>query len=366
MNFNCEGCKGFFKRTVRKNLVYSCRDERNCIIDKRQRNRCQHCRYRKCINTGMKKEAVQEERRQTRMPNTNKLDEHEKENNPLYINGDADDVARVMNCYKIVENFMENAKLNTDIQSNRWNLIIDLSNKYICSLVLWIKNLKIEKLTMPDILVLIRQNMLELQILYIAFKSRNLNDALFMDPQLHLSKNYLLSIGCGQLYNRIKMELIIKLNELKMDENEFNFMSLIILFNPLSEGLDFTIKHFIGNSRDQGYLLLSQYCKVHYPTDSNRFARLLLRLPGLRSISLKVYEQFDINKANFNCPPSILYDVLANKADYFDQADIDEIYFTKQKLLICKTEGSVNSESTTINDTHNSNEVVLNNNSILR
>lgn len=54
--FSCEGCKGFFKRTVRKDLKYSCREDRNCIIDKRQRNRCQYCRYQKCLAMGMKRE----------------------------------------------------------------------------------------------------------------------------------------------------------------------------------------------------------------------------------------------------------------------------------------------------------------------
>lgn len=54
--FSCEGCKGFFKRTVRKDLSYACREDRNCVIDKRQRNRCQYCRYQKCLSMGMKRE----------------------------------------------------------------------------------------------------------------------------------------------------------------------------------------------------------------------------------------------------------------------------------------------------------------------
>lgn len=62
---SCEGCKGFFKRTVRKDLTYACREEKNCIIDKRQRNRCQYCRYQKCLTCGMKREAVQEERQRS-------------------------------------------------------------------------------------------------------------------------------------------------------------------------------------------------------------------------------------------------------------------------------------------------------------
>ncbi|XP_026549935.1 retinoic acid receptor RXR-beta-like, partial [Notechis scutatus] len=60
--YSCEGCKGFFKRTIRKDLTYTCRDNKDCIVDKRQRNRCQYCRYQKCLATGMKREAVQEER----------------------------------------------------------------------------------------------------------------------------------------------------------------------------------------------------------------------------------------------------------------------------------------------------------------
>ncbi|TSK72128.1 Retinoic acid receptor RXR-alpha-A [Bagarius yarrelli] len=47
--YSCEGCKGFFKRTVRKDLTYTCRDNKDCVIDKRQRNRCQYCRYQKCL-----------------------------------------------------------------------------------------------------------------------------------------------------------------------------------------------------------------------------------------------------------------------------------------------------------------------------
>lgn len=59
---SCEGCKGFFKRTVRKVLTYVCREQQRCVIDKWQRNRCQYCRYKKCELMGMRREAVQEER----------------------------------------------------------------------------------------------------------------------------------------------------------------------------------------------------------------------------------------------------------------------------------------------------------------
>uniref|UniRef100_A0A8C7CGG4 Nuclear receptor subfamily 4 group A member 2 n=2 Tax=Oncorhynchus TaxID=8016 RepID=A0A8C7CGG4_ONCKI len=43
----CEGCKGFFKRTVQKNAKYVCLANKNCPVDKRRRNRCQYCRFQK-------------------------------------------------------------------------------------------------------------------------------------------------------------------------------------------------------------------------------------------------------------------------------------------------------------------------------
>ncbi|XP_072438917.1 nuclear receptor subfamily 2 group C member 2-like isoform X4 [Chiloscyllium punctatum] len=60
---SCEGCKGFFKRSVRKNLTYSCRSSRDCVINKHHRNRCQFCRLQKCLEMGMKMESVQCERK---------------------------------------------------------------------------------------------------------------------------------------------------------------------------------------------------------------------------------------------------------------------------------------------------------------
>lgn len=53
---SCDGCKGFFRRSVRKNHMYSCRFKKNCIVDKDKRNQCRYCRLKKCFRAGMKKE----------------------------------------------------------------------------------------------------------------------------------------------------------------------------------------------------------------------------------------------------------------------------------------------------------------------
>ncbi|XP_022658452.1 orphan steroid hormone receptor 2-like isoform X2 [Varroa destructor] len=60
---SCEGCKGFFKRSIRKQLGYACRGDRNCEVTKHHRNRCQYCRLQKCLQMGMRADAVQSERK---------------------------------------------------------------------------------------------------------------------------------------------------------------------------------------------------------------------------------------------------------------------------------------------------------------
>ena len=56
--FTCEGCKSFFKRSVRRNLTYTCRANRNCPIDQHHRNQCQYCRLKKCLKVGMRREGI--------------------------------------------------------------------------------------------------------------------------------------------------------------------------------------------------------------------------------------------------------------------------------------------------------------------
>nr|XP_025716518.1 nuclear receptor subfamily 1 group I member 3 isoform X4 [Callorhinus ursinus] len=54
----CEGCKGFFRRTVSKNTGLTCPFAGNCKVNKAQRRHCPACRLQKCLDAGMKKEMI--------------------------------------------------------------------------------------------------------------------------------------------------------------------------------------------------------------------------------------------------------------------------------------------------------------------
>ncbi|XP_006157862.1 oxysterols receptor LXR-alpha isoform X3 [Tupaia chinensis] len=55
---SCEGCKGFFRRSVIKGAHYICHSGGHCPMDTYMRRKCQECRLRKCRQAGMREECV--------------------------------------------------------------------------------------------------------------------------------------------------------------------------------------------------------------------------------------------------------------------------------------------------------------------
>lgn len=54
----CEGCKGFFRRSQSSVVNYQCPRQKNCIVDRVNRNRCQYCRLQKCLALGMSRDGM--------------------------------------------------------------------------------------------------------------------------------------------------------------------------------------------------------------------------------------------------------------------------------------------------------------------
>lgn len=68
--------------------------------------------------------------------------------------------------------------------------------------------------------------------------------------------------------------------------------------------------------REKIYAVLEEYTRTHYPNEPGRFAKLLLRLPALRSISLKCLEHlFFFRLIGESSVDAFLTEMLQNSSD---------------------------------------------------
>ncbi|CAG5888965.1 unnamed protein product [Menidia menidia] len=327
--YSCEGCKGFFKRTVRKDLTYTCRDNKDCIVDKRQRNRCQYCRYQKCLAMGMKREvakmndrckekreggihkkvlstnhraAVQEERQR------NKEREGEVESTSA-VNEEMP-VEKILEAEMAVE---QKTELHADGSSGGSSPndpvtnICQAADKQLFTLVEWAKRIPhFSELPLDDQVILLRAGWNELLIASFSHRSISVKDGILLATGLHVHRNSAHSAGVGAIFDRVLTELVSKMRDMQMDKTELGCLRAIILFNPDAKGLSNPSE--VELLRERVYASLEAYCKHKYPDQQGRygpvallrhyrlglfgfrFAKLLLRLPALRSIGLKCLE----------------------------------------------------------------------------
>uniref|UniRef100_A0A8I3PNM7 Retinoic acid receptor RXR n=1 Tax=Canis lupus familiaris TaxID=9615 RepID=A0A8I3PNM7_CANLF len=282
--YSCEGCKGFFKRTIRKDLMYTCRDNKDCLIDKRQRNRCQYCRYQKCLVMGMKREAVQEERQRSRERAESEAD---------CANSGHEDmpVERILEAELAVEPKTESyGDMNLENSTNDpVTNICHAADKQLFTLVEWAKRIPhFSDLTLEDQVILLRAGWNELLIASFSHRSVSVQDGILLATGLHVHRSSAHSAGVGSIFDRVLTELVSKMKDMQMDKSELGCLRAIVLFNPDAKGLSNPSE--VETLREKVYATLEAYTKQKYPEQPGRFAKLLLRLPALRSIGLKCLE----------------------------------------------------------------------------
>jgi len=108
---------------------------------------------------------------------------------------------------------------------------------------------------------------------------------LFLNQSFSYHRNSAIKAGVHAIFDRILSELSVKMKRLNLDRRELSCLKAIILYNPDIRGIK--NRADIELCREKVYACLDEHCRVEHPGDDGRFAQLLLRLPALRSISLK-------------------------------------------------------------------------------
>ncbi|KAI3372467.1 hypothetical protein L3Q82_022958, partial [Scortum barcoo] len=265
--FTCEGCKSFFKRSVRRNLTYSCRANRNCPIDQHHRNQCQYCRLKKCLKVGMRREAVQRGRMPPTQPNPGQyaLTNGDPLNGHCYLSGYISLLLRA-------EPYPTSRYGSQCMQPNN---IMGIEN--ICELAarLLFSAADVERVVC------------ELFVLNAAQCSMPLHVApLLAAAGLHASPMSADRVVAFMDHIRIFQEQVEKLKTLHVDSAEYSCLKAITLC-----GLSDADAAHIESLQEKSQCALEEYVRSQYPNQPSRFGKLLLRLPSLRTVSSSVIEQ---------------------------------------------------------------------------
>ncbi|XP_044747612.1 hepatocyte nuclear factor 4-gamma isoform X5 [Coccinella septempunctata] len=299
---SCDGCKGFFRRSVRKNHLYTCRFSRNCVVDKDKRNQCRYCRLRKCFKAGMKKEAVQNER--DRISLRRPSYEENNQNNGLSVSSllNAEMLSRQVGA--ALEQMGSTPVNDYDLSNKQLaniNDVCDSMKQQLLILVEWAKYIPaFTELLLDDQVALLRAHAGEHLLLGLARRSMHLKDILLLGNNCIITKHspgdsrISPDLDISRVGTRIMDELVKPMTEVQVDDTEFACLKAIVFFDPNAKGLSEPAR--IKALRYQIQINLEDYISDRQYDSRGRFGELLLTLPALQSITWQMIEQIQFAK----------------------------------------------------------------------
>lgn len=295
---SCDGCKGFFRRSIRKRNNYVCRFKKNCDITKNQRNACRSCRLQKCINAGMKSNAIQNER-----------DAIGKRKNP---ETDVDELlVELLMSEKLCQQLRSSVIKSTEqvsydcgkvkpwrIEDDRWATLDDVGKSIHQQLVLlveWAKSLpQFTQLTVDDQAALLKATAAQIIILGVAFRSLSLENSICLANDTLIPKEHAANVGdINCVVGRIIDELVMPMRRLSIDLCEYVALKAILFFNPVAK--DVTDSTAVENARIAFLRSIEKRC-LQFSTEVSecRAGRLLLLLPSLQAVAQQMVEDVQL------------------------------------------------------------------------
>ncbi|KAL5020303.1 hypothetical protein ScPMuIL_003195 [Solemya velum] len=303
--FSCEGCKGFFKRSVQKSLSYNCRDQGNCVINKFTRNSCQHCRFMRCMQMGMRRDAVREDR------SPGGKHRHKRQRTDEFcVAVSTDDNYRIIQSEGVeasdeIRDSLIESLIAADpdaiptadghqiqhVQDLGVNEVMQYGYAELKYIIDWAKKVPgFHELCMEDQMALLKSSFMELSVLRLSYRSTSLNNSINFAEGLTIPVDIAQNMGWGKELITATIDFSKRLKDIDLDHTEFCILNGIILTYPDASGLAEKLQVIKLQTRILD--ALRRYVTQQYADQPDRLGRLLLRIPSLRVISAKAAERF--------------------------------------------------------------------------
>lgn len=336
---SCEACKSFFRRSVRSASPYACRGTRDCNIQKTTRNRCQYCRLQKCTAVGMRKEAVQEERK----PTTARADEPESPTKSTISSGLPHSPTTptvpgglVPRFHSSLPNLPHNVSPSQDSTVSKDNTVSDPSltlealveaeeqiseptsqyslhdttistnevfqaaKESLIRIIEWSKHVPtFTSLPLPDQVKLLKCTWAEVMMLRLAIRTADAHkvgkSGIVLATGKVATPENTEDLQLSSVFLRVQEELTEWLVSNDIDRKELTLLQALILFNPDAKGLSASAAEKVAQVQKQ-LLNMLQSTSAAFPSDRHRFPLMLLRLRNIKSISIDVVQHMEVHR----------------------------------------------------------------------
>ncbi|XP_063802967.1 nuclear receptor subfamily 1 group I member 3-like [Pseudophryne corroboree] len=325
----CEGCKGFFRRSMAKALTFTCPFTRTCTVAKNKRRRCQACRLQKCLDVGMRRDMIMSEdalvarrelrvrKKQERLQKVHKvsevgsLTEEQKQLIAILIEAHRKHFDSNFNNFvgyrrspfssewtpRSVDSvspndrrLSPNAQQLTDgvLQTDAFRELphfADLSTYMIQQIIKFAKEIPaFRALPIDDQISLLKGATMEVSLIQMN-SVFNLETNMWEFGRIKLSVQHGVMTGFQELYLEPLLKFHVTLRKLKLHEPEYVLMQALALFSPDRPGV---MEHsVIDEFQEKTALTLKCYIDYHHPLPDSRFlyAKLLSLLAELRTLN---------------------------------------------------------------------------------
>ncbi|CAJ0610017.1 unnamed protein product [Cylicocyclus nassatus] len=339
----CNGCKGFFRRTIRRGYKYTCRFKSECFIDKHNRAVCRFCRYTRCIRAGMRIEQVQNERdvigKRVRTSSSStaqtkpQIKRHQsadegpsKRSSPEIsgsfedawdcpetlisallksektINGLRDSVIKQTGNVEYTVNPEEPASSCSGTRTATLNDIIKSLHSQLLLVIEWAKTLPpFLTLSTTDQTALLKNFAPQHIVLCVSYRSKEgadflklINDSFILRPSKDLQdKNGFYLPDCEKVMD----QMVAPMRFLAIDDAEFVTLKACVLFNPVAKGLSPLAVTTVLNTRRRIFSALEHYVRTRKFDEKTRLGDLTcFLLSPLSSLANSICEDILVTK----------------------------------------------------------------------
>ncbi|CAH2318912.1 oxysterols receptor LXR-beta [Pelobates cultripes] len=336
---SCEGCKGFFRRSVIKNAKYTCKNNGKCQMDMYMRRKCQECRLRKCRQAGMREQCVlSEEQIRSKKIRKQQQDDDVVRSTAVFVPPSpcmlSQDIVQLtpqqeemiqqlvsaqQQCNK--RSFSDQPKVtpwplgsdpnSREARQQRFAHFTELAIISVQEIVDFAKQVPgFLELSREDQIALLKASTIEIMLLETARRYNHETECITFLKDFTYSKDDFHRAGLQVEFINPIFEFSRGMRQMQLDDAEY---ALLIAINIFSADRPNVQNHQLVENLQLPYVeALHSYTRIKRPQDHLMFPRMLMKLVSLRTLSSVHSEQvFALRLQDKKLPPllSEIWDV---------------------------------------------------------